>query len=148
MSLADRAPLDDRAGADAGAARLGLILLAHGARDPQWAAPFERVAATLRQRGPGTAVRLAFLEFMTPDLPAAAQALVQQEGCRSLCVVPMFLGVGGHVRRDLPALLERVRRDHPGCPVSLQPAIGEVDAVLDAMAVGIETRLQAPAPPG
>ena len=31
----------------------GLILLAHGARDPAWAGPFEAVVARMRERAPG-----------------------------------------------------------------------------------------------
>ena len=46
----------------------GLILFAHGARDPRWAAPFEDMAARLRARRPALALRLAYLEFMAPDL--------------------------------------------------------------------------------
>jgi sirohydrochlorin cobaltochelatase len=30
----------------------GLILFAHGARDPRWAAPFEAVAARIRAQRP------------------------------------------------------------------------------------------------
>jgi sirohydrochlorin cobaltochelatase len=40
----------------------GLVLFAHGSRDPEWARPFERIAAILRERLPATAVGLAFLE--------------------------------------------------------------------------------------
>jgi len=46
----------------------GLILFAHGARDPRWALPFEAVAARVRAQRPGVPVRLAFLEFMAPTL--------------------------------------------------------------------------------
>ncbi|MFY7857790.1 MAG: sirohydrochlorin chelatase, partial [Rubrivivax sp.] len=53
----------------------GLILFAHGARDPRWSAPFEAVAAQVRAQRPGLSVRLAFLEFMSPSLPEAAAAL-------------------------------------------------------------------------
>lgn len=111
----------------------GLILFAHGARDPRWSAPFEAVAALVRTQRPDLPVRLAFLEFMTPSLPEAAQALYEQ-GCRRLCVLPMFLGVGGHVRKDLPALLEAISLAHPDLSVRLSPAIGEQDDVVQAMA--------------
>ena len=48
----------------------GLLLFAHGARDPNWARPFQAVADRCRAaRGEGR-VALAFLEFMTPDLVA------------------------------------------------------------------------------
>jgi sirohydrochlorin cobaltochelatase len=111
----------------------GLILFAHGARDSAWAAPFEAVAARLRAQRPGCHVALAYLELMAPDLPAAAVSLVQA-GCLRVDIVPMFLGTGGHVRRDLPALVQRLREQHPGIEWSLRTAIGEHPVVIEAMA--------------
>jgi sirohydrochlorin cobaltochelatase len=111
----------------------GLILFAHGARDPRWAAPFEAVAAQVRERERGAQVRLAFLEFMTPSLPEAGAELVAA-GCRKVAVLPMFLGAGGHVRKDLPLLLEALRAAHPGVDFSLHTAVGEQDTVMVAMA--------------
>lgn len=111
----------------------GLLLFAHGARDPRWAAPFEAVAGRIAARRPGLPLALAFLEFMTPDLAAAGRALVGA-GCTTVDIVPLFLGAGGHVRKDLPALVDAMRRDHPGVDWRLRGAIGEVDAVIDAMA--------------
>jgi sirohydrochlorin cobaltochelatase len=114
-------------------AHTGLILFAHGARDPRWALPFEAVAARVRSARPDVPVRLAFLEFMSPGLPDAAAQLVDL-GCRSLQVLPMFLGAGGHVRKDLPLLLDGIRLAHPGVQVALATAIGEVESVTQAMA--------------
>jgi sirohydrochlorin cobaltochelatase len=111
----------------------GLILFAHGARDPRWATPFEAVANHIRAARPGTTVRLAYLEFMSPTLPTAAADLAAQ-GCTALVVLPMFLGAGGHVRKDLPLLLDDIRAAHPGLSLTLAPAIGEVESVTQAMA--------------
>ena len=91
-----------------------LILFAHGARDPRWSAPFEAVAEQVRAARPGVPVQLAFLEFMSPGLVEAGSALAQA-GCRAVAVLPMFLGTGGHVRKDLPALLDTLRASHPAC---------------------------------
>ena len=113
--------------------RTGLILFAHGARDPRWAAPFEAVAVRVRAQRPGVPVRLAFLEFMTPTLPEAGAELAAL-GCTELQVLPMFLGAGGHVRNDLPLLIAAVREAHPGLSVRLAPAVGELDSVTAAMA--------------
>jgi sirohydrochlorin cobaltochelatase len=112
----------------------GLILFAHGARDAAWAAPFEAVAARVRERRPHWQVALAYLELMTPDLPQAAATLVQA-GCQRVHIVPMFLGSGGHVRRDLPALVQQLRDQHAGVQWSLHAAIGEHRDVIEAMAV-------------
>lgn len=113
--------------------RSGLILFAHGARDPRWAAPFEAVAARVRARRPEVSVRLAFLELMTPDL-ATAGAELAAEGCRSVTVLPLFLGAGGHVRKDLPALVDALRSAFPQVQWALEPPVGELPGVIDAMA--------------
>jgi sirohydrochlorin cobaltochelatase len=110
-----------------------VILFAHGARDPRWADPFHQVMSHMTRQSPGLQVRVSFLEFMSPDLAAAGAELVGA-GCRRIAVVPMFLGAGGHVRKDLPLLVQALREAHPGVDVQLLPAIGEQAAVLDAMA--------------
>jgi sirohydrochlorin cobaltochelatase len=78
-------------------------------------------------------VRLAFLEFMAPTLAEAGAALAAA-GCTRIEVLPMFLGAGGHVRKDVPVLMEQLRSAHPGVALTLHPAIGEHPAVIAAMA--------------
>jgi sirohydrochlorin cobaltochelatase len=111
----------------------GLILFAHGARDPRWAAPFEAVAGRVQQARPQALVRLAFLEFMSPGLVQAGNELVAA-GCQQVAVLPMFLGAGGHVRKDLPLLMDELRAAHPQLPFTLHAAVGEIDSVVAAMA--------------
>jgi sirohydrochlorin cobaltochelatase len=110
----------------------GIVLFGHGARDARWAEPFERLAARLRAAR-SDPVSLAYLELMTPDLPAAIAAQVA-EGCEAVTVVPVFFGQGGHVRRDLPEVLDRCRAAHPSLKIECATAVGEDDGVLDAVA--------------
>jgi sirohydrochlorin cobaltochelatase len=112
----------------------GLLLFAHGARDPRWALPFEDVARRVRVRAPSASVELSFLEFMTPTLREGGERLAAA-GCTQVDVVPLFLGAGGHVRKDLPELLNELAAAHPGVQWRLQRAIGEVDSVVEAMAL-------------
>lgn len=114
-------------------ARHAMILFAHGARDPRWAAPFERLKAILQQQSPDSLVGLAYLELMTPSLPDQVQQLVQA-GATELTVVPIFLGQGGHVLRDLPLIVEKVQESHPELTVRLAKAVGEDADVLHAIA--------------
>jgi sirohydrochlorin cobaltochelatase len=113
--------------------KAGLILFAHGARDRRWAEPFERLKRKVEADRPGTPVALAYLEIMSPDLATSAAGLVAA-GCRELRIVPVFLGQGGHVREDLPALVASIRVRHPDVAIELVPAVGEEDAVLDSIA--------------
>lgn len=111
----------------------GVLLFAHGARDSRWALPFEDVAERVRTRAPGVPVELAYLEFMTPGLVEAGHRLAAA-GCERIEVVPLFLGAGGHVRKDIPALLAELEAAHPQVHWMLRPAIGELDSVIEAMA--------------
>jgi sirohydrochlorin cobaltochelatase len=111
----------------------GLILFAHGARDPRWAEPFEAIAAAVRARSTEIDVRLAFLELMAPDLPTVADAMVAG-GITRIDILPLFLGTGGHLRRDLPPLVNDIAARYPTVAVSLHPAAGEAPTLIAAMA--------------
>jgi sirohydrochlorin cobaltochelatase len=111
----------------------GVLLFAHGARDPNWALPFEDVARRVGARAPDAEVRLAFLEFMSPGIADAGHALAAA-GCTHVEVLPLFLGAGGHVRKDLPLLLEALGRAHPQVSWVLRPAVGESEQLIEAMA--------------
>jgi sirohydrochlorin cobaltochelatase len=113
--------------------RQGLILLAHGARDPRWREPFDRLVERVRAKRPELAVRLAFLELMAPDLLLAAEELVAS-GCDGLLVVPIFFGQGGHVREDVPALVEDLRKRWTCVAVSVSRTAGDDSGVIDALA--------------
>ncbi len=111
----------------------GLILFAHGSRDPQWRAPMEAVAVRAAALESAAIVRCAYLELMEPDLPACAAGMVAQ-GVTAITIVPMFLGVGRHAREDLPLLVAELRRLYPQVGFELRPAIGEDERVVDMLA--------------
>jgi len=112
----------------------GLLLIAHGARDPTWATPFQEVVRRIRLSQPELQVALSFLEFMSPGIEEAGHGLVAA-GCTEVHVVPMFLGASGHVRRDVPPLIDRLGLHYGRKVVWTQHvALGEADAVMQAMA--------------
>lgn len=111
----------------------GIILLAHGSRDPQWTGPFETIRAAVERRLPECATTLAYLEHSTPDFTSAVDALVARR-VNFIQVVPLFLGPGGHVRRDVPQLVESAMARHAGMQFEIKPFIGDARAVLDAIA--------------
>jgi sirohydrochlorin cobaltochelatase len=111
----------------------GLLLFAHGARDPEWARPFEAIRDRIRTQRPELPVALAYLEAMKPTLEEAIDALVQQ-GASSITVFPLFMAQGGHLKQDVPRILADVRVGRPHVPIALETAIGDVPELLDAIA--------------
>lgn len=112
--------------------KTAMILFAHGARDPRWAAPFQRLQVLTQNSLPEIAVELAFLEFMTPNLTDLVTRLVQ-DGCEKVIVSPIFLGQGGHVLRDLPVMINALRETYPSLELQQLEAAGEDAAVLQAI---------------
>ena len=111
----------------------GVVLFAHGSRDPLWSRPIEAIATRMAALDPGVPVCCAYLELMQPDLSGAVRTLAEA-GARKIRIVPMFLGVGKHARQDLPALVQALQADHPLLEFHLEPAIGEHPRVVDLMA--------------
>ncbi len=88
------------------------MLFGQGARDPAWAAPFEFLR-----------------DLIQPQLQQLAV-----DGIAEVSVVPIFLGQGSHVRRDLPALIEQARQQYPHMLINVAQAVGEPPDVLNAIA--------------
>ncbi|MRX11030.1 cobalamin biosynthesis protein CbiX [Pseudoduganella sp. FT25W] len=122
-----------------------LILFAHGARAASWAAPFERLRDLTQARQPGVRVVLAFLELMQPRLPEVTAALIA-DGVSDITVVPVFLGQGGHVLRDLPLMVDELRAAHPQAAITVVEAAGENEAVLNALSDYCVNALGHPSP--
>ncbi len=103
---------------------LGVIVFAHGSRDPQWRLPVQAVADQITQRDPSVAVSCAYLELCTPDLPAACEDLVAK-GASRIHVLPLFFGMGKHAREDLPALMRAMGQKYPNVHFEQLPTAGE-----------------------
>ncbi len=108
----------------------GIVLFAHGSRDPLWRAPMEAVRQHIEAQSAAAAVRCAYLELCAPNLPDAVQELLAESASHNahithITVVPMFLGTGKHAREDLPVLVQALRNAHPSVQFHIQPAIGE-----------------------
>ena len=109
-----------------------VIFFGHGARDTRWREPFDRLVEIWRTNYPEHTASLAFLELMTPSLPECVGNFAEQ-GITDICVIPVFFGQGGHLRKDLPLILEECRQQFPQIKLSTSPAVGESEAVLQSI---------------
>ena len=114
-------------------AHKGIILFAHGSRDPLWHKPMEAVAACISASDPQAAVECAYLELSSPDLATACARLLHR-GIHCISILPLFLGVGKHAREDLPLLVDALRKQYPATEFVLQPAVGEDKRLISLLA--------------
>lgn len=109
-----------------------IILFGHGARDVRWREPFDRLAALWKAQHPEHLVTPAFLELMQPSLEEAVSSLATA-GVQHITVVPVFFGQGSHLRNDFPVLLSACQEKFPQITLNTTLAVGESDAVLQAI---------------
>lgn len=105
----------------------GLLLIAHGSKDPEWKVPFESIEAITRAGFSGV-TSLAYLESAQPSVEQGISKLLAA-GVQNITVAPLFLALGAHVRTDIPTLIERAQRKAPGVSFTVLPAIGLLDSI-------------------
>jgi sirohydrochlorin cobaltochelatase len=118
----------------------GIVLFAHGARDPGWARPFEQIRDRVRTSRPELPIELAYLEAMSPTLEEAVATLVE-EGASSITVFPLFMAQGAHLKGDVPRILDAIRKARPHIPIAQETSIGDVPEILEAIAGWILERV-------
>ena len=111
----------------------GILLFGHGARNPDWAAPFFRIRDAIKARDPATPVEMGFLELMRPSFDEAVDALAAA-GVNEVIVVPIFMAAGSHIKKDLPQMAASAMDRHPTVCIALAAPVGEAEPVLAAMA--------------
>ena len=116
-------------------AKSALLLFAHGSSDPGWAAPFVKLKTAIQARDASRIVELAFLERMQPSFDEAV-AILQKQGVSEITVAPIFLAIGGHMRKDLPALIETTHK-RTGIAFRVLPALGESGEMIEFIATWV-----------
>lgn len=111
----------------------GVIVFAHGSRDPLWRQPVEKVAHAIAGRQAGVEARCAYLELCEPSLAEASAELVAL-GVTSIRILPLFFGMGKHARQDLPQLIADLRQTYPHITFQLLPTASENPRLLDVLA--------------
>jgi sirohydrochlorin ferrochelatase len=108
-----------------------LVVFAHGS-SIESANESVRVVARELAAATGALVEPAFLEGGTPTLAGAVAECVAK-GASQVVVLPYFLTLGLHLQRDLPRLMESIRREHPGIDLSVAPPLDGHPALIEIL---------------
>ena len=92
-----------------------------------------QVANEVRVAAPELAVAVAYLEHLPPSLGDAIRDLARN-GARSVRIVPLFLGRGGHLREDVPRLVAAIAAELPDVAIEVTLPAGDDRAVQRCLA--------------
>ncbi len=91
--------------------KIGVMVCGHGSRDPEAIAEFAAVAAGIARRLPQYPVASGFLEFARPVIRDGLDAL-RGQGVSRILAVPGMLFAAGHVKDDIPSVLNTWQARH------------------------------------
>lgn len=100
----------------------GVVVFAHGSRVEAANEAVRGAARELARAGGFEHVQAAFLELGEPDLPGAVARLAAA-GAGRVVVIPYFVMPGLHLERDLPRIVEGIRRAHPQMRIEVTPSL-------------------------
>lgn len=100
-----------------------VLLIGHGTRIAAGVAEFRMLADQLQQALPDRICLAGFLELVAPDLTEALESL-RQRGIRRITALPALLMAAGHVKNDIPALLNHFQIEHPEVAITFGADLG------------------------
>jgi sirohydrochlorin ferrochelatase len=103
--------------------KTAVIILGHGSRSGGADETVKRVASEVRKSGSLELVEHAFLQYMTPTPQNAIENCIRQQ-VQKIVIVPYFMQSGAHVTRDIPALVDKARKQHPDLDIVVTDYVG------------------------
>ena len=119
----------------------GVMFCGHGSRDEGAVEEFQVAARGLKERLPQYETDWGFLEFATPVIRTGLDAL-RDKGVRKVLVVPGMLFAAGHVKNDIPSVLNAYQAQNPELSVSYARELGIDLKIIRAAGDRIEEALQ------
>ena len=111
--------------------RIGVMVCGHGSRDEQAITEFQSVAAGIRERLPRYDVESGFLEFATPVIREGLEKL-RARGNALCLAVPGMLFAAGHVKNDIPSVLNTFEAQHPEMEIRYARELGIDEKLIHA----------------
>ena len=93
--------------------RIGVMVCGHGSRDLEAITEFQSVAAGIAQRLPQYPVASRFPRIRPADHPRRARQAAPAVACEHILAVPGMLFAAGHVKNDIPSVLNTYAAQHP-----------------------------------
>lgn len=109
-----------------------ILLVSHGSKAPKAREEIEALAARLKKKSGVEIVQPAFLEIESPDIPGGIRRCVQK-GATEITVLLNFLNSGRHAAGDIPRIIRRAGKNHPGVHFQITKTIGQHDYLLDVL---------------
>ncbi len=107
------------------------LIVGHGSRSQEAVAQFNQVVDRVRLNAVFSVVMGAHMELAEPDIPTVIKQLADA-ATTDIVVVPYFLFMGNHIKKDIPDILNEQRLLYPhitfklGNPIGFEPLVADI----------------------
>ena len=107
------------------------LIVGHGSRSQEAVAQFNQVVDRVRLNAGFSVVMGAHMELAEPDIPTVIKELADA-AITDIVVVPYFLFMGNHIKKDIPDILNEQRLLYPhitfklGNPIGFEPLVADI----------------------
>ncbi len=120
--------------------KIGVMVCGHGSRDEGAVREFARVAEGLRELMPDTPIEYGYLEFARPIIRDGLDKL-RDQGVTRVLAVPGMLFAAGHVKNDIPSVLNTYAAQNDGIRIELGKELGIDPKMIRAAGARIQEAL-------
>lgn len=122
-----------------------LIIIAHGSRSSTANQEIKSLVSAIEQmqqtqQANYTFYRHAFLEASQPNLSQACEELITQQ-TQAIDIYPLFLALGEHAGKDIPALVAELIEQHPHCQIRLLDYLGHSQVLVATVSQHIDEQI-------
>jgi len=109
---------------------IGLLIAAHGSRKQPSNEEILELTRQIEQLAVGVFDRVScgFVQFASPTVEDQIEELIRS-GVDTIVLFPYFLGSGSHVSNDIPRLVQKTEKRHPGIRIRVTPHLGKLDGL-------------------
>lgn len=114
----------------------GVLICGHGSRAKIAEQEFRLLASSMRARFPDIHIEYGFLEYSSPNIHMALDALVAK-GVKQVYAVPGMLFRATHANNDIPSVLTTYISQHPGLQIEYGRELGLHEQMIAAFELRI-----------
>jgi len=119
---------------------MGIIILGHGSKLKKANNSLRKVIKEMEGQG-FELIEPAYLQLHKPALPESVGRLIAK-GCQKIIIVPFFLFMGNHVKRDVPKIIKNEKKLYPAVNFIYTRNIGSDKRIADIVLDCIKEALQ------
>jgi len=110
----------------------GILVIAHGSRAKETEATLDAIISMVKTKLPELTIECAFMEFSERTVEKSISSLIKS-GVTDIKVVPYFLFMGIHLKKDIPGIVKKCTEGCPGIKVTMGEPLGVDKRIADIL---------------